>query len=304
MARIRQDGPLSRVPSHERHFYSVTQAFGRFGMRLFEPQRMDAPHWHGHVEANFLTAASMVYSVDDEELIVPRDRLVIFWAGIPHQLTEIRPAGDDTPRLANIYIPVDAFLFLPHITELQVQLFGGAVAVLPSGICSEEQIQRWYADYRANDFERLELMKMELNALLRRAQLTGIDYLRAPTAGGGEGREITSAQNGYVVAMLRYVLENLTEPMTNADVTAVTGLHENYALSIFARTMRVPLRRFIIRMRLMRARALLVESSMAIASAAEASGFTSVSQFYSHFKTAYGISPHLLRSKYKQMALR
>jgi AraC-like DNA-binding protein len=43
---------------------------------------------------------------------------------------------------------------------------------------------------------------------------------------------------------------------------------------------------------------------MAIASAAEASGFTSVSQFYSHFKTAYGISPHLLRSKYKQMALR
>ena len=35
--------------------------------------------------------------------------------------------------------------------------------------------------------------------------------------------------------------------MTNSEVTAVTGLHENYALSIFSRTSRM-MKRFIIRL--------------------------------------------------------
>lgn len=299
-----QTDPLAPVPSHERHFYNVTRAFGRFGMRRFTPEIMTAPHWHGHVEMNFLRNASMTYMVDEETIDVPPDRLVIFWAGIPHQLTEVRPGPDGPARLANIYIPVDAFLFLPHIADLQVQLIAGAVIALPPDMADAGLIDRWYSDYRANDFERMELMKMELNALLRRAQLTGLDYLRDPAGARPTEREIASAHTRHVVSMLRFILENLEEPITNADVAAVTGLHENYALSIFSRTMRLPLKRFIIRMRLVRARALLVESSMAIASVAAASGFTSISQFYDHFKSAYGISPHQLRSKYKQMALR
>ena len=84
----------------------------------------------------------------------------------------------------------------------------------------------------------------------------------------------------------------------------MTGLHVNYALALFTRTMRVPLKRFIIRMRLLRARAMLMESSTAIATVAEESGFTSISQFYDHFKTAYGMSPHAMREKYTSMALR
>lgn len=304
MPKESKPDPLGGVPSHERHFYSVTQAFGRFGMRIFAPQTMPAPHWHGHVEVNFLTGGSMVYEIDDETLEVPPDRLAIFWAGIPHRLTSVRPLAGAVPRLANIYIPVDAFLFLPHIAEMQVDLFGGAVMALPGEMSGEAQIQRWYSDYRANDFERMELMKTELNTLLRRAQLTGIELLRAPRGAKGEGREITSTHTRHVVAMLRYILENLEQPMTNADVAAVTGLHENYALSIFSKTMRLPLKRFIIRMRLMRARALLVESSIAISSVAEASGFASGSQFYEHFRAAYGLSPHVLRTKYKRMALR
>ena len=56
--------------------------------------------------------------------------------------------------------------------------------------------------------------------------------------------------------------------MTNADVAAVTGLHETYALSLFTSVMRMPMRRFIIRMRLMRARALLTEGNATVASVA------------------------------------
>jgi AraC-like DNA-binding protein len=303
-----RDEPVARapqgVPSHERHFYALTRAIGRFGMRVFTPYLMEQPHWHGHVEGNFLSGATMTYRIEDQDIEVPNDRLVLFWAGIPHQLTAITPLPGQTPRLTNIYLPVDTFLFMPHIAQLQVALLGGGLVMLPQDLCGPDLVDRWYRDYRSNDFERTEIMKMEMNATMRRALLAPLDYLRNPVADVGEERSLSSAHIRHVVAMVRFIMENLAEPITNADVAAVTGLHQNYALSLFTRTMRVPMKRFIIRMRLLRARALLMESSTAITTVAEQSGFHSISQFYDHFKVAYGMSPHALRARYTQMDLR
>jgi len=298
------DGREPGTPSHERHFYALTRAVGRLGMRIFTPYVMDAPHWHGHVEANFLTGASMTYVIDGEVIVVPPGQLVLFWAGIPHQLTHVTPTGNGPVKLANIYFPFDSFLFMPHIAQLQVALLGGGLVMLPNTLFSAQQIEVWYRDYRANDFERTEVMKMELNAMLRRALLDDLVYLRQPIADPGDERALSSAHIRHVVAMVRFIMENLAQPMSNADVAAVTGLHQNYALSLFSHTMRLPMKRFIIRMRLLRARALLMESGAAISKVAEQSGFQSISQFYDHFKTAYGMSPHAMRAKYTQMTLR
>lgn len=294
---------LGGVPKHERRFYGHNKAIGRFGMRIFTPFVMDQPHWHGHIEVNFLTGASMTYQIDGELIHVPPDHLVLFWAGIPHQLTDVAQTGQVTPRLANIYLPVDTFLFMPHIAQLQVALLGGGLACVPPALCSADQVAGWYKDYRSNDFERVEVMKMELNTVLRRALTQDLDYLRPPMPEADEGRTLSSAHIRHVVDMVRFILENLAEPITNADVAAVTGLHQNYALSMFSKTMRMPMKKFVIRMRLLRARALLMESSMAIGKVAEASGFQSISQFYTHFKTAYGMSPHAMRVSYTQMEL-
>jgi AraC-like DNA-binding protein len=294
----------SGVPSHERHFYGLTRAIGRFGMRIFTPTIMATPHWHGHIELNFLTGASMTYRIDKVDVEIGPGQLVLFWAGLPHQLTAITPVGDGPAKLANIYLPFDAFLFMPHIAQLQVALLGGALVTLPDTLCDPDRIECWYRDYRSNDFERTEVMKMEMNAMMRRALLTNLTYLRPPIADPGDERTLSSAHIRHVVAMVRYIMENLSQPMSNTDVAAVTGLHQNYALALFTRTMRLPMKRFIIRMRLLRARALLMESSAAITTVAEQSGFQSISQFYDHFKAAYGMSPHAMRSRYTQMDLR
>lgn len=292
------------VPNHDRHFYSQNRAFGRFGIRIFEPVVMPQPHWHGHVEANFATSFQMTYDFDGTRLVVPEHRLVLFWAGVPHQLTGIQPSGPGPMKLANIYLPLDSFLQMRHIMPLQVALIGRGMIVLPESLCDGSQMQRWYADYRSGDFERAEIVKMELNALLRRAAITGFDFLRPPQHEIGQDRSLSSAHVRHVIAMVRFVLENLDKPMLNADVTAVTGLHENYAVSLFSRTMQVPLKQFINRMRLMRARALLVESSTAISSVATQCGFSSMTQFYAQFRSGYGISPAALRQHYVQMDLR
>ena len=55
------------------------------------------------------------------------------------------------------------------------------------------------------------------------------------------------------------------------------------------------MRRFIIRMRLMRARALLTEGNATVASVALQAGFQSLSQFHDHFRRAYGTTPQALR---------
>jgi AraC family transcriptional regulator, melibiose operon regulatory protein len=296
--------PKFETAKHERHFYGLNKAIGRFGMRVFTPYVMDQPHWHGHIEVNFLTGGSMRYDIDGQKIDIPEGEPVLFWAGIPHQLTEMTASGNSAPRLTNIYLPVDTFLFMPHIAQLQVALLGGALVSLPSALCGAEHLGRWYRDYRSNDFERIEVMKMELNAVLRRALTQELTYLRQPLAQVEEGRSLSSAHIRHVIEMVRFILENLAEPITNADVAEVTGLHQNYALSLFSRTMRVPMKKFVIRMRLLRARALLMESALAIGKVAESCGFASLSQFYSHFKQAYGMSPHAMRVRYTQMDLR
>ena len=289
---------------HERHFYSGNRAFGRFGMRIFEPRHMDSPHWHGHVEANFISGARLVYDIDGDRVEVPENRLAVFWAGIPHQLTQVLPTGDGPVTLANIYLPLDAFLLMGHIGQLQLSLLGGALALLPQSLCDQARIRGWYADYRRNEVERLELVKMELNALLRRGQLEGVTLLREPLEPPLDGRVLSSVHSRKVIEMVRFILENLTEPICNADVARVAGLHQNYALTLFSRTMRLPMKRFIIRMRLLQARALLMESEMAIARIAQNSGFSSTSQFYEHFKSAYAMSPKQMRQKYTREQLK
>ena len=81
---------ITPLPAHERHFYSTRKAFGRFGVRVFEPVLMDKPHWHGHIEINFAQDFEMDYDVNGVTITVPANQPVVFWAGIPHQLTGIR----------------------------------------------------------------------------------------------------------------------------------------------------------------------------------------------------------------------
>ena len=119
MARRATPTVQTSLAHSDRHFYTDKRVFGRFGMRIFTPSLMEKAHWHGHVEANWLTSGQMHYLVDGVHKIIPSNHLVVFWAGVPHQLTKVDGTDDPEQKLCNIYLPLDAFLFMPHLAKLR-----------------------------------------------------------------------------------------------------------------------------------------------------------------------------------------
>lgn len=280
------------MPRPDRRFYAKVKAFGRFGIRWFDPQLMPAEHWHGHIEFNWLTDGSMGYLFDGRRPVqIPPRRMIMFWAGIPHQTVALDRGADGNARQCNVYLPLDSFLCMPNQGALTEAMIGGGIIMLPDDAVSRDVLERWYQDYRSGDAERTDILKSEIANMLRRTALLGWEELLPPWIETTDSAVRSASSLHHVVAMVRHTLENLSEPLSTKDVARVVGLHPNYALNLFTRIMRIPLRRFIIRMRLIRARALLFEGNLSIANVAFQSGFTSLSQFYAHFREAYDLTP-------------
>ena len=297
--RSRRKVPAPRpVPRPDRRFYAQTSAFGRFGIRWFDPQLMPKEHFHGHIELNWLTAGSMDYVIDGHSVSVPANRLVMFWAGIPHQTVDIDYGPPHDSRQCNVYLPLDSFLHMPNLGKLtETMMGGGMIALLPDAI-SDSTLVRWYEDYRRGDAERGDILKSEIALMLRRASVTGWDELLPPWIEAVTPTTRAATPLRYVVAMIKHILEHLSDPLRAEDIAKVVGLHPNYALNLFTSVMNVSLHKFVVRMRLIRARSLLFEGDLSIENVAYESGFTALSQFYEQFRNAYGITPREMRANY------
>ncbi|GHA34411.1 AraC family transcriptional regulator [Devosia pacifica] len=282
------------MPRPDRSFYASSRAFGRFGIRSFRPIVMSEPHSHGHIEINWLSAGEMHYVYDGRPVCVPSERLVAFWAGIPHQTVALSPTAQQGRQL-NVYLPLDSFLHMPQLGRLTETMMGGGIVALNPDAVGIDTLERWHSDYRSGNALRTDIVQVEMGAMFRRAALTGWEML-LPAWIESEGRRTRSASPvRYVVAMVRYVIENISEPLPAAEVAKVVGLHPNYAADLFSKVMRISIQKFVTRMRLIRARALLFEGNLSIANVAFQSGFTSLTQFYEHFRRAYGITPSQMR---------
>jgi AraC-like DNA-binding protein len=226
---------------------------------------------------------------------VPAERLVMFWAGIPHQTVRLDrgPAADS--RQCNVYLPLDSFLHMPHLGKLTETMMGGGVIMHMEDAIEHTTLRRWYQDYRSGNPERHDILKAEISTMLRRTAVVGWDEILPPWIEPVAVSTRAASPLRYVVAMVRHIMEHLSEPLSAEDVAKVVGLHPNYALNLFSDVMRVPVRKFVVRMRLIRARSLLFEGNLSIANVAFQSGFTSLSQFYEHFRNAYGITPREMR---------
>lgn len=281
------------TPRPDRSFYSSGKAFGRFGIRSFPPQIMSGPHSHGHIEFNWLTRGSISYVFDGGPVSVGADRLVAFWAGIPHQTVSLSDIEDG--RQLNIYLPMDAFLEMPQLGRLTETLMGGGVIQLNPDCIGLETLERWHQDYRSGNAIRADIVRSEIGTMFRRAAITGWETLLPAWLETSVPRTRTGSPVRYVVRMVRHIVENITDPLSAEDIAKVVGLHPNYATNLFTKVMQISVQKFVIRMRLIRARSLLFDGSLSISNVAFQAGFVSQTQFYEHFRRAYGMTPSQMR---------
>ncbi|NGP18766.1 helix-turn-helix domain-containing protein [Devosia aurantiaca] len=282
------------TPRSDRSFYSAGKAFGRFGIRSFPPQIMSEPHTHGHIEFNWLTKGSMDYVFHGGRATIPSGCLVVFWAGIPHQTVALTDV--ENSRQLNVYLPVDAFLEMPQqLGRLTETLMGGGIIQLNADCIGLETLERWHQDYRSGNALRTDIARSEISSMFRRAAVAGWTTVLPAWVEQSGTRSRTGSSVAYVVAMVRHIVENLTDTLSLEEIAKVVELHPNYAANLFTKVMHISIQKFVVRMRLIRARSLLFDSSIPVANVAFNSGFVSHTQFYNHFRRAYGMTPTEMR---------
>ncbi|MBE6630580.1 MAG: helix-turn-helix transcriptional regulator [Ruminococcaceae bacterium] len=96
-------------------------------------------------------------------------------------------------------------------------------------------------------------------------------------------------------AVISYVQKHYAEEITNQIVAKAFGYHPNYISALIKRMTGMPLHRYVLHLRLMRAAGLLENTGMSVGEVALAAGFCDIAYFSAYFKKHFGTPP----SKYR-----
>lgn len=112
--------------------------------------------------------------------------------------------------------------------------------------------------------------------------------------------ECARAKTGYFEAsrlkdVFDYLQASYTEPLNNAEIAAKFGYHPNYLSSLFQRVMGKSMHRYLLSLRIARARELLTTTTLSIGEIAAQCGIENVSNFSAAFKKETGITPSQCR---------
>lgn len=252
-------------------------------------------HFHPSIEINYLHNCVGRYSFSGREFVLPKNRLIIFWAAHPHRLIEVKGEGEIT--VANITLPELLKWSLPG--EFTNLLITGAVLSSKSRCTFDENLaERWAKEAGNAEVHWSNLHAKEIESRLHRLNVEGWVSLLEPA-------NITSPPNECSMGgpavfqferMMRFVTDHFMEPVSVEDVAAAGNFSPNYANSFFKKLMGKSIKRHVIEMRISHAKMLLSESNLKIATVATESGFTSQSAFYDAFKKNEGSSPATFRN--------
>lgn len=255
------------------------------------PVLMGAAHQHDDLEINLVAdGGTMLYLFGGVPVEVGPGSVAAFWAAVPHQLV-----GNSATRVHWLHVPFETFLSWGLPDALTGRLLSGTPLVsLPSAAAETDAVNfgRWACDLACNEAELRRIAMLEIEARVRRLALASLTEPMGRYSG-------SDAALRQVVAMVRHIAEYFREPITVADIAAAAQLHPNYAMAQFRKVVRTTVGGYLKRFRLAEARRLLITTDLPIGHVASASGFGSVSRFYTTFTTECGIPPATFRRKHR-----
>jgi AraC family transcriptional regulator, melibiose operon regulatory protein len=265
----------------------TTEAVIGFDGGSHEPAVMARPHLHQEIELNYLPAGTLTYLAGGRIVRVPAKRLAIFWAAAPHQVIAVEGA----PRFYWFTLPF-AWVLQWKLPEgfMEALLHGRFIVDEETAPDDEVALARWHEDLSSKNPERLRIAQLEMEARVRRLLLRSSRTAspRTRKAGGGA----TAVQ-----AIAEFIARHYTRPLTVAEIVAPTGLHPNYAMTLFRETCGLSILDYLVEHRLFHARRLLATTDMKVLEVAMESGFGSLSRFNEAFARANGCPPRVYRQR-------
>lgn len=282
----RDDAEL--IPFSEQVDKTRVPAANDFMIERHVPGLFDTPyHHHTSVEVNFLQDCEMTYSFSGQEATLRPGRLTVFWGAAPHRVIGVSGQG----QITNIYLSLGQFVRWGLPKDMVDAVLGGSIICARSTTAHDPMLlDRLFAErgQKSVAWRRTHLDEIEIR--LRRMALEGWDTV-LQLSGQTDEAEITSQAMLHVEAMLRYIADNFTIPISVEDIASAAHLSPARAGKLFRQVMGVSIKQQLLRARLSHSRMLLTETNAKVASIALDSGFPTLSAFYDAFAKANGQTP-------------
>jgi AraC-like DNA-binding protein len=245
---------------------------------------MGTPHVHDQIEVLVVEKGWILHRQCGHDLRVEVGSLIAFWSAFPHHTLEMAPDTD----LLLFYLPLDFFgthaaanLLIGHwLARNTLHDTDGASNLAWARDCLERS-----ADPTPIAQRLLHLrIEMHLLEIARRQQL-------------GSGAVTTDGNAGQaaVTDIIRTVLAHYHEPLNVTALATTAGLHPDYAVRLFKRTVGLGLWEFVLQVRVAHAQNLLMDPGVTVLDAGLAAGFGSASRFHEVFRRITGLTPDVYR---------
>lgn len=274
---------------------SLYSSYEKIDVEARAPHSMPGYHWHGQVEVNIPFGDDVEYIVNGTPIVIEDGAVGLFWASVPHRLTE--PGKSHNMGIINI--PIHQFMSWPLSRDLVNQITHGCVLQSDStSLVSEFELARWAREMSDDSESRQQLAVDEIGLMLRRVCVDGWKQLVSTQADKSAKKGVSKHSQFYVSQMLEFIATHHNMPLTTKKIAEHVGLHANYAMNVFQRTMQMTIKQYITAMRINHARALLSDTDRTILDIALTVGFNSSSRFYETFQTYIGVTP----TQYRKLA--
>jgi AraC family transcriptional regulator, melibiose operon regulatory protein len=255
------------------------------------PRAMGGTHSHTDLEWNYLSKGSMRYFLAGRFRTIPAGRLAVFWAGAPHQLTEVEASCE----CLWVTVPLAWFLDWGLAPAAVERLLRGELLVEPDGsagaaAAEERLLGRWVDDLASGDADLRRIALLEVESRLRRL-VRAVASLPGAAASASARDDLRPVERAA-----EHIGEHYTENDLSVEAVAgAVGLHPNYLMTLFKRHCGMTLWEYVTRLRVSRAQRRLLTSGDKVLAVALESGFGSASRFYEAFRRYGGGSPRAYR---------
>jgi AraC family transcriptional regulator, melibiose operon regulatory protein len=213
--------------------------------------------------------------------------LIVFWGIREHSSIDSK----DGTLYHVIRVPLAEFLkwTLPDTTRYNILSSGPLFLQKDSGPCADRELMKHWIELIRESSEnsiRSALLQMEAR-LLQEPECDSVHQQIAPNQ---------SARQRFEKLALR-ALEQLANPIPISQIAEDCGMNQASASRLFKGRSGMTLQEFISFLRLEHSCSLMISTDQTIDSIAHASGYVSVSQYYSAFTKKYGLSPGQYREQ-------